>query len=224
MLTIKKLDKKVIAIIFNTKEEMFDYIERILLLDFYEYENNKTLDIKPSLNELQIWYKKQISKFSVSIKDDIWTAICYPRESIFTKEQLIDFKFQDKKLNDLLILLDNYFTSKKYSIIFANKEDKELIETIHHEIAHCLWEYNPEYKKEIKQAIKNINPNVKNKMTNLLLAVGYNKIVLNNELQAYLTTSPGLLAPIHGTKKYNNIFKKIIKKYYPLKKIIKELK
>ncbi len=223
MLEIKKLDNKTILIISDTKENMFEYIERFLLLSFYESEKNKTFTIKPSLDKLKEWYKNNVSKNKVHIKDDNWVAFAIPRIDFFTKKQLKDKSKKDDKIINLLKLLDTFFKTRNYMILFVNKE-YDPITYAHHEMAHVLWAYNKEYKADMQEAIRAMNKKIKKKFYDALLSIGYSEADIADELQAYLATGPMHFQKIHGIKKYHLIFKKIINKYFSRKKLIQVIK
>ncbi len=121
MLEIKKLDQKTILIIFNTKTEMFDYIERLIILSWYEHHKDTEFAIKPNLSVLKYWYKTNISKNNNHIINDDWIAFAIPRKSGYTKKELKDFSKRDNKLITLLSLLDTYFKNTNYMLLLFIK-------------------------------------------------------------------------------------------------------
>jgi len=77
---------------------------------------------------------------------------------------------------------------KKYYIIGACETDSA-IQTSKHEIAHALWYLYPEYKRVQKENSDCLPAKSEDKIKAMLLKRGYGKNVIQDELQAYLSTS-----------------------------------
>jgi len=89
--------------------------------------------------------------------------------------------------------------------------------TIQHEIAHALFYINPGYKKEMSLLVIEMERKIFDKIEDLLYNMGYDKSVIVDEIQAYMST--GLnpdMGRIRGIKKYTTAFKKRFKEFSPL--------
>jgi len=74
---------------------------------------------------------------------------------------------------------------------------------INHELAHAFWTINYEYKKEMTCLLRGANPQMTNVISKFLLENMYDVHVLEDELQAYLST--GLIPELEKLVISNNI-------------------
>jgi len=93
-------------------------------------------------------------------------------------------------------------TSEKFYLIGTDLSNDTLLD---HEIAHGLYYTNKEYKKKVDNIIDRMTSDMYNKISNELLDMGYNKNVINDEIQAYLST--GEKNSYHKLINKNNIKK-----------------
>jgi hypothetical protein len=70
----------------------------------------------------------------------------------------------------------------------SNGEDPSLI---FHEVAHGLWFSSPIYKKRQMNNIQNLLPNVRDSIAKKITGMGYGENVVDDEIQAYLSTGVG---------------------------------
>jgi len=102
----------------------------------------------------------------------------------------------------------------RYYLIGAGTGDQK---TQNHEIAHAFYYLHPTYKREMNKLIKEINNNLYIKINNFLIDSGYTKKVIDDEIQAYLSTGDsylrddGIKIPQYLTKKFQKIFEEYIK-------------
>jgi hypothetical protein len=95
--------------------------------------------------------------------------------------------------------------------------DKLIGRTIQHEIAHALFYINLDYRKEMISLTIEMERRVFDKIEDLLYNMGYDKSVIVDEIQAYMST--GLnpdMGRIRGIKKYTTAFKRRFKEFSPL--------
>jgi hypothetical protein len=77
-------------------------------------------------------------------------------------------------------------TSKWYLIATTGKLDSR---TVKHEIAHARYYLSEDYRAACDQLMVDITPGDLNMLTDTLLRMGYNPVVITDEIQAYLGTS-----------------------------------
>jgi hypothetical protein len=70
----------------------------------------------------------------------------------------------------------------------SNGEDPSLI---YHEVAHGLWFSSHEYKYQQKNNIEDMNPSVRDQLSKKISGMGYGQNVIDDEIQAYLSTGVG---------------------------------
>jgi hypothetical protein len=89
---------------------------------------------------------------------------------------------------------------EKYYIIGAKENDKAVLK---HEIAHALYYTNNEYMTKMSDLVSDLQKNqskIYKSMKSKLLKMGYNKEVINDEVQAYLSSeTPKYLMEIFNT-------------------------
>lgn len=78
------------------------------------------------------------------------------------------------------------FKNKMYYVIAAISEDKR---TIRHELVHAYYYLDPVYKQNVDVIIRHMRKNVRTSMTKELKSWGYASHVMNDEINAYITTS-----------------------------------
>ena len=91
--------------------------------------------------------------------------------------------------------------------------DKDSGSIFNHELCHAFYYTNIDYKNEMDLLTKSISKNHYNTMKNNLLKKGYNKTVVMDEIQAYLSTekNPFIIKNSNLHKKYKKIFDKFKK-------------
>ena len=97
-------------------------------------------------------------------------------------------------------------------LIGASSKD---LRTLDHEIAHGLYFTNQEYKKITTKIIKAIKPLHYDKLKKKLIKMGYadNKKIINDEIQAFMSTGLYNGLDTKELKKYQNVFIKNFKKF-----------
>lgn len=88
----------------------------------------------------------------------------------------------DPLTNEEKILLDLFkYRHDSFYIIGAQTDD-----VLRHELSHALYDYSVKYKIAIDQVIKKYQKELKS-VIKYILDKGYDKAVINDELQAYIT-------------------------------------
>ena len=97
-------------------------------------------------------------------------------------------------------------------LIGASSKD---LRTLDHEIAHGLYFTNRDYKKDTNKLIKEIKPTHYDKLKKKLIKMGYvsDKKIINDEIQAFMSTGLYNDLDIKELKKYESKFIKNFKKY-----------
>jgi hypothetical protein len=97
-------------------------------------------------------------------------------------------------------------------LIGASSKD---LRTLNHEIAHGLYFTNRDYKKDTNKLIKEIKPTHYDKLKKKLIKMGYvsDKKIINDEIQAFMSTGLYNDLDIKELKKYESKFIKNFKKY-----------
>ena len=123
------------------------------------------------------------------VKDDgsfdyfnFWTGFNIPGyilEEFFEKFELTE---REEKLRNVT----KKFKNKMYYLIATKVADKS---TIKHELVHACYYLDPVYKQNVDVLIRHMNKNLKKDLVNELKSWGYAKHVINDEINAYISTS-----------------------------------
>jgi hypothetical protein len=79
----------------------------------------------------------------------------------------------------------NKIKSKEFYLIGAVNKDAS---TIEHELCHARFALDKNYKKKVREILKQLPDNIKKKIKDHLLSIGYCKGMLEDELQAYVSS------------------------------------
>jgi hypothetical protein len=103
-------------------------------------------------------------------------------------------------------------TKHDWYLIGASSKDSR---TMNHEIAHGLYFTNQEYKKEVNKLIRNIKSSHYDKLKNKLVKMGYvkDKKIIDDEIQAFMSTGLYNKLNTKELKKYESNFIKNFKKF-----------
>ena len=78
--------------------------------------------------------------------------------------------------------------SDNYYLIGIDQSDGEDPSLIFHEVAHGLWFSSPIYKRKQMNNIEKMNPNVRDFVAKKITGMGYGDNVVDDEIQAFMST------------------------------------
>lgn len=143
--------------------------------EFYENPNERFHNNIFTVGEFRNWYSETYG--SNSYQND-WHGFNFPSTVLKPfKDGLFDPLTKEEQA--LLELLR--YRNDSFYIIGAQTN-----EYLRHELSHALYFYNPKYKRDIDNLLAK-NQDKINKLSDYILAKGYNRDVLNDEIQAYIT-------------------------------------
>jgi hypothetical protein len=187
-----------------------DYDRAMLFCRYQEFYESpyKQFRGKPfTWMEYMRFYKKFWKKRTFTYPDD-WAGYNIPSNMLQRAHHIFckDTEY-DAIMNDIYWYCTNDSMEKNdgrqadWYLIGASSKDKG---TTNHEIAHGLYFTNKTYKKNVTHLINKIKPNDYEKLNKKLIKMGYvdDKKILNDEIQAFMST--GL---------YNGLDTKELKKY-----------
>jgi hypothetical protein len=152
--------------------------------EFYESPIKEIRGKKFTLVELMSRYaKRNNGSFSYPLD---WGGFNVPGPVVAAlyKEKIEDYNIYDDIINTIHKQVIKETGSTHYYLIGSNSDKS----TIAHECAHAFFFLDKEYKKKTKEILKKLHKSVRKKAVKVLLGLGYDKSVINDELQAYLST------------------------------------
>lgn len=186
--------------------------------EFYESPNPKFRNNVINLSDYMDWYVKKFKKKSFTYAAD-YTGFNIPSESI--RKCLSKHKWEpqtryDEMMDNLFLYLqhsmgvdENHKWKPFYLIGVAGKGS-----ALDHEIAHGMYSTNSEYKIAMDAVIRDLPRKNYQDLRKVLAKSNYAREVLDDEIQAYLSTGLSkFLLEVSEVKKLQPPFKKIFKKF-----------
>jgi hypothetical protein len=202
--------------------EIDDDYDRAMLFcryqEFYESPYKKFRGKPFTWMEYMRFYKSSWKKRMFTYPDD-WSGYNIPCNIIQQAHHIFckDTEY-DAIMNDIYWYCAKDSSEKNdnkqvdWYLIGASGKD---LRTMDHEIAHGLYFTNKEYKKEITKLIKSIKPIHYEKLKKKLIKMGYvnDKKILDDEIQAFMSTGLYNGMDTKELKVYEKEFVKTFKKY-----------
>ena len=183
--------------------------------EYYESPSNKFRGKDFSIWNYMKWYSKEYGR-GFSYGSD-WGGFNIPFDIVWKCYQSNEMETPyDETMWEILGEIDGKMNiNKKAYIIGADSLDSD---TFTHEVCHGLWYTNAAYKKEAKFIVDAIDPNHYEIFKKNLLDMGYTDKVIDDEIQAYLTTNWdydkfGKGVDLDKRKKYNQAFELALGNY-----------
>jgi hypothetical protein len=117
----------------------------------------------------------------------------------------------DHEMDNIIWHIRNYQKSGKFYLVGVDKIESR---TMDHELAHGFFYTSKEYKTEILELVLALKSSVYDGFESYLLQMGYDKSVITDEIQAYLSTGMmATMAKIRGSLSVAKNFERVFKKY-----------
>lgn len=137
-------------------------------------------------------YYKEKTKNDIFTYHEDWAGYNIPCNSIESCIALIpDLNFYDLIMFSIVDTVRNIVGDDDYYLIGIDQSNGEDPSLIYHEVAHGLWFSSPEYKNQQSYNIQSMNQTVRNQVAKKISGMGYGDNVIDDEIQAYLSTGIG---------------------------------
>jgi hypothetical protein len=186
--------------------------------EFYESPYKKFRNKSFTWMEYMRHYKDAWKKRTFTYPED-WSGYNIPG-NIVEKANNVFYKQTeyDQIMNDIYFYCSidsqnkNDGTRCDWYLIGASSKD---LKTMDHEIAHGLYSTNKVYKKIVDTLISNIKPTHYDKLKKKLIKMGYvdDKKIIDDEIQAFMSTGLYNGLDTKELKKYEKDFKSNFKKF-----------
>lgn len=174
---VKKIVDRLYHIHFENKADLFDSMLR--MQEHYESPEFKGKIF--TLGQYREWYCKEFGGFTYYTD---WSAYNLPSHVLDIFRLGLFDPLSDKEKEILNIFP---YSREEYSIICTTGEEVPL-DTLDHEICHGMYYLNKEYKERCGELIKEFQGEDLERLAEALLKQGYHAEVVNDEMQAYLST------------------------------------
>ena len=173
MLKIKKQPYNSVWITADSQKELGETFIRFQ--EYYESPHKKFRNKIFTLGDIKNYYS---TIYGADIYSELWIGFNFPSSVLVPfKQGFFDpLTTQEKELLELL-----KYRNDSFYIIGAQNTS-----TLRHELSHAMYGYDKKYKEEIDNFIKKYHKQFA-KILKHILKRGYDKSVLNDELQAYIT-------------------------------------
>jgi hypothetical protein len=134
------------------------------------------------------YYKEKTKKDYFSYHED-WAGYNMPCTSIESCKALIpDLNFYDLIMFSIVDTIREKVGGDNFYLIGIDQSTGDDLSLIYHEMAHGLWFVNSVYKRKQMKNIENMEPRLRTGMEKKISGMGYGQNVIDDEIQAYLST------------------------------------
>ena len=160
------------------------------------------------------FYKEKTKNDYFSYHED-WAGYNIPCDSIESCiAKIPDLNFYDLIMFSVVDTIRSKVGNENFYLIGIDQSDGEDKSLIFHEIAHGLWFSSPNYRNKQLKNIERLEPNVKDYVTKKIIDMGYGENVVEDEIQAYLSTGVGdNMTRIKNIKQAQIPFKNVFDSY-----------
>lgn len=159
--------------------------------EFYESDSDTFRGKGFKWKDFVKFYKEKTKNKIFTYHKD-WAGYNIPCNSIESCISLIpDLNFYDLIMFSVVDTIRNIVGNDDYYLIGIDQSNGDDPSLIYHEVAHGLWFSSPEYKYQQKNNIEDMNPSVREQLSKKISGMGYGQNVIDDEIQAYLSTGVG---------------------------------
>lgn len=189
--------------------------------EFYESPYKEIRGKYFTLEQYMDLYRTKNKKHSFTYPID-WSGYNIPSQTLwkaldmFKKSGCQEY---DEVMSFIINFCENYtlkFNKSRVKRWYLLGADSFRSSTMDHEISHGLYYINKEYRKNCNSLISEIKKGDFNKMKKQLIKIGYadDSKIINDEIQAYMSTGLISVFDIKSLEKYTKEFEKNFKSYY----------
>jgi len=182
--------------------------------EFYESDSDSFRGKGFKWTEFVNYYKNKTKNDILTYHED-WSGYNIPCDSIESCISLIpDINFYDLIMFSIVDTIRDIVGNEKFYLIGIDQNDGEKSDLIYHELAHGLWFVSPKYKTEQSNNIESLPNYMETSLSSKLKGMGYGPNVIEDEIQAYLSTgTDSSMNRIKDIKKYRIPFVSTFEKY-----------
>ena len=181
---VKEVESNIFAVIIKDSYDRAMTFCRVQ--EYYESPNKKFRGKEFDIWEYMKWYSKAYGRGFSYAKD--WSGFNLPynvaRDCL---EKIVSETPYDDNMWYILNRVEDLMTDWKAKAYIIGTGDEKGT-TFDHELCHGLWYTNKTYKKKAEALVKVLPKKHYNKIKKELLSMGYTDKVIDDEVQAYMST------------------------------------
>jgi len=159
--------------------------------EFYESDSDSFRGKGFKWKDYVKFYKEKTKNDYFSYHED-WAGYNVPCTSIESCiAKIPDLNFYDLIMFSVVDSIKSKVGGDNYYLIGIDQSTGDDPSLIYHEVAHGLWFVNPIYKTKQFKNIERMDPRVRNAVAKKITGMGYGENVVDDEIQAYLSTGIG---------------------------------
>lgn len=177
---------KITPLIFHISSKTTEEIAKsfVRFQEYYENPIFKNKNSGFSVDDIDNWWKDKNPETNYY---NYWSGFNVPGKYFLNVLRNANFHpFNQHELNLINLLKDIPITKLNNGILIGSGDDKD--DVLNHELAHAYYYTDKSYKKMVDSLIDGMSPTMRFKLGNSLQNMGYHKTVINDEIQAYLST------------------------------------
>jgi len=180
MFELRQIRERIFLLSFESK---YDLGMHFLRYQEY-YESPKFKGKVFTLIDYMEWYAEEHD--GVFSYPNDWSGYNLPSVSILElwEKGIPDVNKYDIFMENIYDMIKRTIDNEEFYLIGTTGDGS----TLRHELAHGLYYTEPEYKQAMYREILNISIGVRDVLSATLIEMGYDKDVVNDEMQAYLST------------------------------------
>ena len=182
--------------------------------EFYESDSDTFRGKGFKWKDYVKFYKQKTKKDYFSYHED-WSGYNLPCDSIESCiAKIPDINFYDLIMFSIIDTIRDKVGDKDFYLIGIDQNDNNNSDLILHELAHGLWYSDKSYKQRQMSNILSLDENTRDYLAKKVSDMGYGENVINDEIQAYLSTGiDSSMSRIKGIKQSQIAFKSVFDDY-----------
>lgn len=180
--------------------------------EYYESSSSEFQGNKFTWDKYIQWYKSSdgpTGEKDVFTYGSDWSGFNIPSEAIENCMKEVD---DPNRYDDLMVSIITEIKERendKYYIIGVDELDVNS-GLLDHELAHGFYYTDKEYRTKMNNLVNSLPKDEKKSISDVIIGIGYNESVLNDEIQAYMST--GIIDRMSDSlKNYTEKFEKVFK-------------
>lgn len=191
--------------------------------EFYEGASETIRGNKFTIDQYINWYQDNFKNKDMFTYAYDWCGFNIPSISIEEcLDRINDPNEYDRIMEQIFSTIKMDTNDNDFYLLGVDSLDSSLLD---HEMAHGMYFTDKDYKNQMDNLTKSLPEETKNELGQIITNMGYNSVVLHDEIQAYMSTGlTELMSKLPNMSDYLSKYKEIFNRYLKKNKHPKEIK